>query len=103
MGVKMEEHWIRFTRFWIGYVFGALTLLPQALSERVPDIKQVQQGYIAPSKLEIECEDIDKSDGKGLPETYIKIDGTSYVLRYDSLGNPVISRYKIKQLEIIKE
>ena len=56
----------------IGVVLGAnaLTGYSPFVKHRIPQTKQVQQGYIAPSKLEVECRDL---DGNGEPETIMRI------------------------------
>lgn len=63
---------------------------------RIPKTDEVQQGYIAPSKLEIECKDL---DGNGEPETIMKIGDKPYLLR-EVDGKPVISAYEIRPAEI---
>jgi hypothetical protein len=92
-----------------GSLVGALTFAMVSLGLRcatgsqiadrsrvIPCIEQVQQGYIAPSKLEIQCKDL---DGNGKPETIMKIGDKSYLLR-EVNGKPVISAYTIKSAEI---
>ena len=59
-------------------------------------IKQVQQGYIAPSRLEIQCKDLDRN---GELETIMNIDDKPYLLR-EVDGKPVLSAYEIKPAEI---
>ena len=90
----------------VGILSGvALTMMATAIvdgatgaySRRIPRIEQVQQGYIAPSKLEIECEDL---DGNGELETIMKVGDKSYLLR-EVDGKPVISAYEIKPVEIV--
>ena len=63
----------------------------------IPQTEQVQQGYIAPSKLELECRDL---DGNGELETIMKIGDKSYLLR-EVDGKPVLSAYEIKPAEVI--
>ncbi|MBW3014544.1 hypothetical protein KY335_04885 [Candidatus Woesearchaeota archaeon] len=61
---------------------------------RSSKIDIVQEDYIAPSKIEeIICEDLDQNGEK---ETMIKIDGKSYLLKYNAEGKPTIYPYKIK-------
>ncbi len=50
---------------------------------------KVQQEYIAPSRIEVVCKDLDKSDKKGLPETMIKIGNKLYPLK-EINGNPTL-------------
>ena len=83
----------------MGIIMG--TALSTARINAIPKENKVQDGFIAPNKLEIICKDLDKSDGKNLPETYIKIGETVYMLRYNPDGKPVIQAYKIKPMEII--
>ncbi|MEM4260264.1 MAG: hypothetical protein QXG00_03435 [Candidatus Woesearchaeota archaeon] len=71
----------------------ALTLF---YKKTIPEINKVQQGYIAPSKLEIKCKDL---DGNGEPETIMKIGDKPYLLR-EVDGKPVLSPYEIKPAEI---
>lgn len=61
----------------------------------IPSANKVQQGYIAPSKLEVQCTDL---DGNGEPETVLKIGGVPYLLR-EVDGKPVLSLYEITPLE----
>lgn len=63
----------------------------------IPNQSEVQQGYIAPSKLEVECRDL---DGNGERETIIKIDSTPYLLK-EINGLPTLSMYKIKPAEVV--
>ena len=63
---------------------------------RIPMIDEVQQGYVAPSKLEIECKDL---DGNGEPETIMRVGDKPYLLR-EVDGKPVLSAYEIKPAEI---
>jgi hypothetical protein len=61
--------------------------------------KKIQQGYIAPNKLEVETKDL---DGNGELETIMKIDGKSYLLR-DANGKPVLSTYSLRPAEIVPD
>ena len=58
----------------------------------IPNVTQVQEGFIAPSKLEIELQDLDHNGEK---ETIMKIAGEDYLLR-DVNGTPTLSKYKIE-------
>ena len=68
-----------------------------AAGKTIPRTENVQQEYIAPSKLEIECEDL---DGNGEPETTMKISDSSYLLKYVN-GKPVLLAYDIKPAKVI--
>ena len=72
---------------------------------RIPQIKQVQQGFVASSKIEIICEDLDH-DAQKQPETYLKIDSQKYkgfsqlyAVTRDSTGNVVLKKYEPKEEE----
>jgi hypothetical protein len=67
------------------------------VKHRIPQTEQVQQGYIAPSKLEVECKDL---DGNGEPETIMRIGDKPYLLR-EVDGKPVLSAYEIKPAEVV--
>ena len=59
--------------------------------------KEVSPGYIAPSRLEITCQDLDRN---GSQETIMHIDSTKYLLR-EIDGQPTLTRYSVTQPEII--
>lgn len=63
----------------------------------IPDNTKVEQGYIAPSKIEIKCEDLNK-DGK--LETIMKIGNEKFLLR-EANGKPTLSTYTVKPSEIV--
>jgi len=103
-GVKMEKNKEADLSGGMGFVFGlALGAIAcwvgySNLSDRViPLDKEVQQGYIAPSRIEVECKDVDGIPGE---ETYIKIDDKGYLL-IEEEGKPLIADYEIKPVEII--
>ena len=86
----------------IGAIAGWTTLMGMNIydrinSKQIPKVEQVQQGCIAPSKLEIECKDL---DGNGEPETIMKIGNKPYLLR-EVDGKPVISAYEIRPAEVV--
>jgi len=82
--------------FLIGYC-GMETVQRKFMDNRIPNTEQVQQGYIAPSKLEVECKDL---DGNGEPETIMRIGDKPYLLR-EVDGKPVLSAYEIKPAEVV--
>ena len=67
-------------------------------SNYIPKTEQVQQGYVIPSKLEIELQDLDR-DGEN--EVLMKYDGKSYLLKLDEKGRPQIQDYEIKPIGIV--
>ena len=80
-------------------VFGlnALTGYSPFMKHTIPLNKKVQKGYIAPSRLEIECKNLDGRDGK---ETIMKVGKKSYLLR-EVNGKPVLSEYNVRPAKII--
>ena len=62
-------------------------------SNYIPNVRDVQSGYVSPLDIKVRCEDLDKSDGKSFPETYVDIGGKSYILRYDSENKPTLMEY----------
>ncbi|MBS3072462.1 hypothetical protein J4477_01345 [Candidatus Pacearchaeota archaeon] len=84
----------------IGFFAGVLAVgLAESVNfpiNKIPNISQVQQGYIAPSILEIKCEDL---DGNREFETIMKIGDVDYLLR-EIEGKPILSRYEIKPAQI---
>ena len=62
------------------------------VGNKIPEVEKVQQGYIAPNKLEVECKDL---DGNGELETIMKVGDKSYLLK-DVNGTPVLSEYKVQ-------
>lgn len=86
--------------FGLGSAFGALNGINgyRNYSDRViPSQEQVQQGYVAPSKLEIQCKDL---DGNGEDEVIMRIGDKPYLLR-EVDGKPMISAYEIKPAEVL--
>ena len=96
--MEKKSYWIGVFTATIGAVAGPLiynsVINP---SKRMPAISEVQSGYIAPSRLEIECKDL---DGNGEPETIMKIGDKSYLLK-EVDGKPVISAYEIRPAEVV--
>lgn len=54
----------------------------------IPKVENIQSGYVSPNRIGIVIDDFDKTDRKGIPETYIKIDGKLYGLIYNEEGKP---------------
>ncbi len=63
-----------------------------------PNTSQVQNGYVVPSKLEIELGDLDRN---GRKETLMKYDGKTYLLKLDEQGRPQVQAYEIKPAEVV--
>ena len=58
-------------------IIGSYALIPSgSYDHRIPSVEKVQQGYVAPSEIEIFCEDLDRN---GELETIMKIGDTSYL------------------------
>jgi hypothetical protein len=84
----------------LGLALGAvngINIYKMASDRVIPSQEQVQQGYIAPSKLEIQCKDL---DGNGEDEVIMRIGDKPYLLR-EIDGKPVISAYEIKPAEVV--
>ena len=85
--------------FGVGTFTMAIALMLNRYNTRsFPATEEVEPGFIAPSKLEIECKDL---DGSGLPETVMRIDGRPHLLRYDAEGNPTLSKYEVRPAEVV--
>lgn len=79
----------------IGAIIGANVM---CLSKAyIPRTNLVESGYIAPSRLEIVCKDL---NGNGQPETIMKIGDKAYLLR-EVDGKPVLSAYEVKPAEVV--
>jgi len=96
--MENKSYWIGAVAAMIGAIAGPLiyngVITP---SKRMPEISEVQSGYIAPSRLEIECRDL---DGNGESETIMKIGDQAYLLR-EIDGKPVISAYEVRPAKIV--
>ena len=66
----------------------------------IPRLEQVQQGYVVPSKLEIELQDL---DGNGQKEVFMKYNGMKYPLTLDEQGKPRVQAYEIEPVEVLKK
>jgi len=58
-------------------------------ANRIPTDNQVQDGYIAPSRLEMKCQDFDNIKGK---ETILRVDKAPYAL-LEVNGKPTLLPY----------
>jgi len=96
--MENKSYWVGVVAATIGGIAGLLiydgVINP---SKRMSAISEIQSGYIAPSRLEIKCRDL---DGNGEPETIMKIGDQSYLLR-EVNGKPVLSAYEIKPAEVV--
>ena len=68
----------------------------RGLEDAIPKVDKVQENFVPTNNLEIRIEDMDHSDGKRLPETYINIGDSSYVLMYDRNGRPILKTFSFK-------
>jgi hypothetical protein len=102
MGVLDEQ----VSRGWRIATFGlagiiAGTLIGKAITSPanyIPKAEQVQQGYVVPSKLGIELQDL---DGNGKDEVLMKYDGKSYLLKLDEQGRPEVQAYEVRPAEVV--
>ena len=93
--------------FYGGIVFGAAVasilylFFREVINSRkdMPNTEKVQEGYIAPGRLEIILEDLDMNGEK---ETILQIDKIPYLLQ-EVEGKPILSRYEIRPAEIIPQ
>ena len=92
--------------FFIGVgagIFGALAGPPVVNFIRgnteltIPTTKNVESGFVIPSKLEIKCQDL---DGNGTPETILRYEGKNYLLKYDG-NQPSIVPYEVKPAQVV--
>jgi hypothetical protein len=65
---------------------------------KVPPIHDVQQGYVIPSKLEIDVQDL---DGNGDKETILRYGGKPFLLKVDKGGKPFIQSYEVEPAKIV--
>lgn len=79
--------------FLVGMLGGLI--LDHSTSNKIPSFKEVQDGYIAPAKVRIKCEDLDKNDKL---ETLMYVDNKPYLLR-EVNGKPKLSAYEITPVE----
>lgn len=63
----------------------------------------VQESFVNPRDVKITSADVDKSDGKGRPETYVSIGTNTYAFRYDTNGRPTLSPYRIEPQRVTIE
>ncbi|MBU2052842.1 MAG: hypothetical protein ABIJ14_03045 [Nanoarchaeota archaeon] len=84
----------------LGWTIGCLCGYSGVIRKNYWNIHEIQQEYVVPNKLEIIVEDLDKTDGKGIPETYLKYNEKSYALTLDEQGKPRIQDYEYKPIEI---
>ncbi|MAG24627.1 hypothetical protein CMI47_03520 [Candidatus Pacearchaeota archaeon] len=63
----------------------------------VPDIVDVQEGYVAPSRLEVGISDLDNN---GQRETMVRVDDKPYLLM-EVDGKPVLLEYSVEPIKII--
>lgn len=81
----------------MGYLLGFSGLI----RKNYWNVREVQQGYVIPNKLEIIVDDLDKRDCRDIPEVYLKYNGKSYALCLDKKGKPLIRDYEIKLVKVI--
>ena len=67
-------------------------------SNKIPNANRVEQGYVIPSKLEIELQDQNRI---GRDEVILKYEEKSYLFMVDKQGKPVIKEYEVKPAEVL--
>jgi len=94
----MEESW------WYGVLGGVLFGVSMGLAieyyteNKIPKTDKVQQGYVVPSKLEIQVQDL---DGNGQNEVIMKYNGKNYLFTLDERGKPRVQPYNVKPAEVV--
>ena len=92
---------------WATAIIGALNAFAYEAEKifspyrKYPLIDTVEQGYIAPSRLEITVDDL---DGNGEKETILRVDDQPYLLReiITSTGSkPILSSYTVEPVEVL--
>jgi len=79
----------------VGLVFGCINTGLGVLigyyqyANRIPSDSEAQEGYIAPSRLEVKCQDFDSIKGK---ETIVRLDNVPYAL-LEVDGKPILLPY----------
>ncbi len=58
----------------------------------IPEVEAVQDGFVAPSRLEVSVQDV---DGNGEPETILKINSRPYLLMYNKDRQPRLLAYEV--------
>ena len=81
------------------FLFIGVGIYSTGTKESVKSAIEVDQGFIAPNRLEIQLKDL---DGNGLPETILKVDEDQYLVR-EIDGRPILSRYVVEPAKIISE
>ncbi len=73
-------------------------LLADVLNKLIP-FNPVQAGYAAPSKLEIDTQDLDEN---GRNELILRYDGLNYLLTLDAQNRLQIKSYSIRSKEVVR-
>jgi len=68
-------------------------------SSGIPNQDQVQQGYVAPSRMSVYCKDLDNN---GELETILKVDDKEYLVKEDSSG-VALYNYMIEPPKVVVE
>jgi len=87
------------SKYFMGFGLGVALGVSLGISSinKIPNNSVVQNGFIAPSRLEITCTDLDRN---GELETVMNIEGKSYLLR-EVDGKPVLSDYFVEDPKIV--
>ena len=65
--------------------------LPEIARSMIPQVSGVREGFVDPSKLEIQVRDV---DGEGTIETYCIYNGKKFFFKEDESGRPICVDYK---------
>ncbi len=81
------------------FITGSAAAVGIYLTNSIPNLSNVQSGYIAPSQLRVRTADLDKN---GELETIMQVDGKDYLLR-EVNGRPLLSPYTVEPAKIVPQ
>jgi len=96
--MNQKTYWAGFAAAIIGGIAIPAIIDIWSPTKKIPADREVQAGYLVPSKLEIELQDL---DGNGQKETILKYDGKSYLFSLDEQGKPRVQAYEAKTAEVV--
>jgi hypothetical protein len=91
---KMEISWKTLAALLIATVFlydGVKYISGKQPYNDIPRDKNIQKGFVKPSKLEIELHNQDEFNGN---ETVMRYDDQTYLLKLDENGEPILEKTK---------
>ncbi|MFA6462091.1 MAG: hypothetical protein WCV90_07550 [Candidatus Woesearchaeota archaeon] len=67
------------------------TINSNTYPKMIPDYSHVQEGYVAPKRIEFSLEDL---DGNGSLESYLSVDGKKYGIKEEEGKPTLVPNYK---------